>query len=54
MECAHAGMADQFPPPVENWVGEAPLVKEPYAYGVPIDEIDLSATSGRDLWSSGK
>ena len=42
------------PPPVENWVGEAPLVKEPYAYGVPIDEIDLSATSGRDLWSSGK
>ena len=47
-------MADQFPPPVENWVGEAPLVKETYAYGVPIDEIDLSATSGRDLWSSGK
>jgi cytochrome c oxidase subunit 1 len=42
------------PPPVENWVGEAPLVKEPYAYGVPVDEIDLSATSGRDLWSSGK
>ena len=21
------------PPPVENWVGEAPLVLEPYGYG---------------------
>ena len=42
------------PPPVENWKGEAPLVTEPYGYGVPLDEIDLAATSGRDLWSSGK
>ena len=42
------------PPPVENWIGEAPLVKEPYGYGVPPDELDLTATSGRDLWSSGK
>ena len=42
------------PPPVENWEGEAPLVTEPYGYGVPLDEIDLAATSGRDLWSSGK
>ena len=42
------------PPPVENWKGEAPLVEEPYAYGVPADQLDLSSTSGRDLWSSGK
>ena len=42
------------PPPVENWKGEAPLVTEPYGYGAPLDEIDLAATSGRDLWSSGK
>jgi cytochrome c oxidase subunit 1 len=42
------------PPPVENWIGEAPLVEEPYGYGVPPDELDLSAASGRDLWSSGK
>ena len=42
------------PPPVENWVGEAPLVKEPYGYGIPADQLDLAATSGRDLWSSGK
>ena len=42
------------PPPVENWLGEAPLVKEPYGYGVPIDKLDLAAASGRDLWSSGK
>ena len=42
------------PPPVENWTGEAPLVKEPYGYGVPADQLDLAATSGRDLWSNGK
>ena len=42
------------PPPVENWVGEAPLVEEPYGYGIPADQLDLAATSGRDLWSSGK
>ena len=37
-----------------NWIGEAPLVEEPYGYGVPQDELDLTAASGRDLWSSGK
>ena len=42
------------PPPVENWIGEAPLVEEPYSYGIPADQIDLAAASGRDLWSSGK
>jgi cytochrome c oxidase subunit 1 len=42
------------PPPVENWKGEAPLVEEPYGYGVPLDQIDLTAASGSDLWSSGK
>jgi cytochrome c oxidase subunit 1 len=42
------------PPPVENWIGDAPLVEEPYGYGVPMDQLDLTATSGRDLWSSGK
>jgi cytochrome c oxidase subunit 1 len=29
-------------------------VEEPYGYGVPMDQLDLTATSGRDLWSSGK
>ena len=42
------------PPPVENWIGEAPLVEEPYGYGIPADQLDLAAASGRDLWSSGK
>ena len=42
------------PPPVENWIGEAPLVEEPYGYGVPADQLDLASTSGRDLWSNGK
>jgi cytochrome c oxidase subunit 1 len=42
------------PPPVENWKGEAPLVEEPYGYGIPLDQIDLKAASGSDLWSSGK
>ncbi len=42
------------PPPVENWTGEAPLVEEPYGYGVPVEDFDLTAISGRDLWSSGK
>jgi cytochrome c oxidase subunit 1 len=38
------------PPPVENWIGEAPLVTHPYGYGSPEDRIDLSAATGRDLW----
>jgi len=42
------------PPPVENWKGEAPLVTHPYGYGSAPDAIDLKATSGRDLWSSGR
>ena len=42
------------PPPVENWIGEAPLVEEPYGYGVSPDQFDLASTSGSDLWSSGK
>jgi cytochrome c oxidase subunit 1 len=42
------------PPPVENWIGEAPLVTEPYGYGLKPGELDLAATSGRQLWSSGK
>ena len=46
-------MADQLTA-VENWIGEAPLVEEPYGYGIPADQIDLAAASGRDLWSSGK
>jgi len=29
-------------------------VEEPYGYGVPAEQLDLAATTGRDLWSSGK
>ena len=42
------------PPPVENWKGEAPLVHEPYGYGVKPGELNLAATSGRELWSLGQ
>jgi cytochrome c oxidase subunit 1 len=41
------------PPPVENWIGEPPLVKEPYGYGHEPGELSLAAASGRDLWSLG-
>jgi cytochrome c oxidase subunit 1 len=41
------------PPPVENWLGEAPLVQHPYGYGQPEGVIDVKATSGRQLWNSG-
>ena len=54
MECSHAGMADQFAASGRELDREAPLVEEPYGYGVPAEQIDLAATSGRDLWSSGK
>ncbi|WP_415409718.1 cytochrome c oxidase subunit I [Synechococcus sp. A10-1-5-9] len=42
------------PPPVENWKGEPPLVANPYAYGIPEDEIDLRSVSGSDLWRNGQ
>jgi cytochrome c oxidase subunit 1 len=42
------------PPPVENWVGEAPLVTHPYDYGIPEGKIDLRVASGADLWFGGK
>ena len=29
------------PPPVENWKGEAPLVKEPYGYGETISNQNI-------------
>ena len=36
------------PPPVENWSGKAPLVTEPYGYGVPEEQLNLEKTSNRD------
>jgi cytochrome c oxidase subunit 1 len=39
---------------VENWIGEAPLVTEPYGYGEHPGGFDLDRISGRDLWASGK
>jgi cytochrome c oxidase subunit 1 len=42
------------PPPVENWIGEAPLVTEPYGYGEHPGGMDLDRISGPDLWASGK
>jgi cytochrome c oxidase subunit 1 len=38
------------PPPVENWIGAAPLVKEPYGYGSNEERIDVNQARGRDLW----
>ena len=38
------------PPPVENWVGAAPLVKEPYGYGSSEGRIDVNQARGQDLW----
>ena len=38
------------PPPVENWIGAAPLVKEPYGYGSNEECIDVNQARGRDLW----
>ena len=42
------------PPPVENWHGDPPLVRHPYGYGIPADEIDLKSASGSDLWRGGQ
>ena len=39
---------------MENWKGEAPLVTEPYAYGVKNDKIDLAVASGSQLWGNGR
>jgi cytochrome c oxidase subunit 1 len=36
---------------VENWKGEAPLVKEPYGYGHDPKLIDLGSVTGQQLWS---
>ena len=38
------------PPPVENWIGAAPLVKEPYGYGSNEECIDVNQARGSDLW----
>ena len=38
------------PPPVENWIGAAPLVKEPYGYGSSEGRIDMNQARGQDLW----
>ena len=38
------------PPPVENWIGPAPLVKEPYGYGSSEGRIDVNQARGQDLW----
>jgi cytochrome c oxidase subunit 1 len=42
------------PPPVENWVGEAPLVTHPYGYGTPKGQLDLAAASGSELWRASQ
>jgi len=42
------------PPPVENWVGEPPLVHEPYGYGQQPGQLNLDSTSGRELWAVGQ
>ena len=38
------------PPPVENWIGAAPLVKEPYGYGSTEGGLDVNQARGQDLW----
>ncbi len=42
------------PPPVENWSGKAPLVTEPYGYGVPEEQLNLEKTSNSDLGSKSQ
>ena len=36
------------PPPVENWSGKAPLVTEPYGYGIPEEQLNLEKTNNLD------
>jgi cytochrome c oxidase subunit 1 len=38
------------PPPVENWKGEAPLVKEPYGYGIDPQKMDLGSVTAQQIW----
>ncbi|MXW11424.1 MAG: cytochrome c oxidase subunit I [Synechococcus sp. SB0662_bin_45] len=42
------------PPPVENWLREAPLVTEPYDYGSAEDAMSVTTVRGRELWSAGR
>jgi cytochrome c oxidase subunit 1 len=37
------------PPPVENWIGEAPLVTHPYGYGTPADSLDVPVARREQL-----
>jgi cytochrome c oxidase subunit 1 len=39
------------PPPVENWIGEAPLVTHPYGYGAPTDRLDLQVVTAEQIWN---
>jgi cytochrome c oxidase subunit 1 len=39
------------PPPVENWIGEAPLVTHPYGYGQSESALPVEQVTGKDLWS---
>jgi cytochrome c oxidase subunit 1 len=39
------------PPPVENWIGEAPLVEHPYGYGHAPGALTLEQATGKDLWT---
>ncbi len=40
------------PPPVENWVGNAPLVKKPYAYGLKEKTKGIESTENSELQES--
>jgi cytochrome c oxidase subunit 1 len=39
------------PPPVENWIGPAPLVEHPYGYGEPAPALDIRSASADQIWS---
>ena len=39
------------PPPVENWIGEAPLVTHPYGYGSEPKRLELAAVTAEQLWT---
>jgi cytochrome c oxidase subunit 1 len=42
------------PPPVENWLGEAPLVHEPYGYGTAPGVLPVDAATGSQIWGAGR
>jgi cytochrome c oxidase subunit 1 len=42
------------PPPVENWLGEAPLVEHPYGYGEVASALDIRAASGQQIWEGSQ